>query len=208
MTTRTHVNVAIGVCGLIAGCASSPPPARAPVAQTSAPAPTTPIPPPMAAAPAPSTTNSNVVSKTNSNVVISDEIRAACGIRDEDSYFAFDSANIREQDHRVLSELSTCFDSGPLEGRQMLLVGRADPRGSGEFNMVLGEHRARGVKDYLATLGLASNRIETTSRGKMDATGTHEAAWALDRRVDVELVPAPLGCGPNRPAGVARPSNC
>ena len=141
------------------------------------------------------------VSPTTSQIAISDEIRAACGIRDEDAYFAFDSATIREQDQRVLSQLATCFSSGPLKGRDMLLVGRADPRGSAEYNMVLGEHRAQSVQQYLSTLGLASNRVQTSSRGKMDAMGTNEPTWALDRRVDVDLVPAPLGCGANRPSG-------
>lgn len=192
MAMKPYLAAALGACGLVLGCASTRP-ARAPVTPLSRPAVTAPVVRPMAAAP--------VAPPTTSQIKISDEIRAACGLKDEDSYFAFDSAKIREQDHRVLSELATCFDTGPLKGRKMLLVGRADPRGGDEYNIVLGENRAQSVKHYISTLGLAPHRMETSSRGKMDAMGTNEPTWALDRRVDVELIPAPLGCGSNSPDG-------
>ena len=192
MTLRTYLTALVAGCTLAMGCSSSHPPVRAPVARSAGPVAMAPAPRPMAAKP---------MSPTTTQIAISGEIRAACGIRDENAYFAFDSAKIREQDQRVLGQLATCFSSGPLKGRDMLLVGRADPRGSAEYNMVLGEHRAQSVQQHLSTLGLASNRIQTSSRGKMDAMGTDEPTWALDRRVDVGLVPAPLGCGPNRPSG-------
>jgi peptidoglycan-associated lipoprotein len=66
-------------------------------------------------------------------------------------------------------------------------MGRADPRGETEYNFVLGESRASSVRTYLMGLGLDGSRISTTSRGKLDATGTDEAGWQLDRRVDVDL---------------------
>lgn len=122
-----------------------------------------------------------------SQIRISDEIKKACGITDSDAYFAFDSANIRDQDHRVLDQLATCFTSGPLAGRQMNLVGHADPRGEPEYNMVLGGRRADNVKGFLVQKGMSSDKVETTSRGEMDATGTDEASWSQDRRVDVML---------------------
>jgi peptidoglycan-associated lipoprotein len=118
---------------------------------------------------------------------IADEIRRACGISDEDAYFDFDSANIRPQDRRVLSQLARCFTSGPLAGRKMGLVGHADPRGEDEYNMLLGERRATSVKGAISAEGLAPDKINTSSRGEMDATGTDEATWARDRRVDVVL---------------------
>jgi peptidoglycan-associated lipoprotein len=194
MTIRSYLIAPVAVGLLAMGCASQPP-ARSPIAPPARPVVTAPAPRPMAAKP---------VSPSTSQIAISDEIRAACGIPDEDAYFAFDSARIREQDQRVLGQVATCFNTGPLKGRNMLLVGRADPRGSAEYNMVLGEHRAQSVGQYLSTLGLASHRMETSSRGKMDAMGTNEATWALDRRVDVDLVPAPLGCGPNGPAAASK----
>lgn len=122
-----------------------------------------------------------------SQINISDEIRKACGIADTDAFFAFDSANVREQDRKVLTQLADCFSKGALKGREMRLVGHADPRGESEYNMVLGEKRATSVKGFIAKQGLADGRMSTTSRGAMDATGTSEESWARDRRVDIVL---------------------
>lgn len=122
-----------------------------------------------------------------SEINISDAIRKACGIADEDAFFAFNSAHVRPQDAKVLGELSKCFTSGPLAGKQMRLVGHADPRGEAEYNMVLGGRRASSVKQYLVKAGMKSGQIDTSSRGAMDATGTDEAGWAKDRKVDVML---------------------
>ncbi len=124
---------------------------------------------------------------SKSQIRISDEIKKACGISDSDAYFAFDSANIRQEDHRLLGQLSTCFTSGPLAGRQMNLVGHADPRGEPEYNMVLGGKRAENVKSFLVQKGMSTDKVETTSRGELDASGTDESSWAQDRRVDVVL---------------------
>jgi len=122
-----------------------------------------------------------------SQINISDAIRKACGISNEDAFFAFNSANVRPQDQRVLAELTKCFTSGPLAGKQMRLVGHADPRGEPEYNMVLGGRRADNVKQYLVKAGMKSGQIDTSSRGEMDSTGTDEASWAKDRKVDVML---------------------
>jgi len=122
-----------------------------------------------------------------SQINISDEIKKACGIQDTDAHFAFDSANIREQDARVLKQLANCFSSGALAGREMRLVGHADPRGEPEYNMVLGGKRAENVKQALGKQGLAESQVSTTSRGELDARGTDEDSWARDRRVDIVL---------------------
>jgi peptidoglycan-associated lipoprotein len=124
---------------------------------------------------------------SQSQINISDEIKKACGIADADAHFAFDSANVRDQDHKILGQLATCFSSGPLAGREMRLVGHADPRGEPEYNMVLGGKRADNVKGFIAKKGLNADKMATTSRGEMDATGTDEGTWAKDRRVDVML---------------------
>ncbi len=124
---------------------------------------------------------------SKSQINISDEIKKACGIADADAFFAFDSANIRDRDHKVLGQLATCFTSGPLSGRQMRLVGHADPRGDEDYNLLLGGRRADNVKGFIVKKGLDEGKAETTSRGEMDATGTDEAGYARDRRVDIVL---------------------
>ena len=124
---------------------------------------------------------------TRGNLNISDEIRKACGLTDSEAYFAFDSAHVRPQDQKVLKKLADCFSTGALKGREMRLVGHADPRGSADYNIALGGRRADNVKAVIATQGMAANKMATTSRGAMDATGTDESTWAKDRRVDVTL---------------------
>src|SRR5512144_1926783 len=56
---------------------------------------------------------------TKGNLNISDEIRKACGLTDSEAYFAFDSANVRPQDQKVLKKLADCFSTGALKGREM-----------------------------------------------------------------------------------------
>jgi peptidoglycan-associated lipoprotein len=120
-------------------------------------------------------------------VVIAAEIRKACALSDKDAYFDFDSAKLDGADRSVLQRVVACFNSGPLAGRSMRLIGHADPRGDTEYNMVLGGSRADNVKQYLQHQGLSGDSRATTSRGELDATGTDEAAWARERRVDLTL---------------------
>jgi peptidoglycan-associated lipoprotein len=159
---------------LLCACGSEKKPAIAPTGQME---------------PTPATANNDAAQKspTKSVVHISDEIRKACGISDADAYFDFDSARLKSRNYPVLEKLAKCFASGPLKGRHMRLVGHADPRGEPEYNLVLGGHRADGVKRFLVKEGLSATQATASSRGEMDATGTDEATWAKDRRVDVML---------------------
>jgi peptidoglycan-associated lipoprotein len=122
-------------------------------------------------------------------VTMSDALRNVCGIADTGAApkFDFDSALLSASDRSELDQLAQCMTTGPLEGKDVQLVGRADPRGEAEYNMNLGAIRANSVKLYLAKLGVAGTRLETTSRGALDASGHDEATWAVDRRVDLRL---------------------
>jgi peptidoglycan-associated lipoprotein len=74
-----------------------------------------------------------------------------------------------------------------MAGRKLSLIGRADPRGTPEYNLMLGQARANAVAWYLTAHGVSAANAGATSRGKLDATGVDEAGWARDRRVDVLL---------------------
>jgi peptidoglycan-associated lipoprotein len=119
--------------------------------------------------------------------MISEEVRRACGIPDDDAYFAFDSSSLLSADISPLDAVASCFTVGPLRGRSVRLIGHADPRGSSEYNLTLGQSRADSVEGYLGRRGLTRSKIGTTSRGSNDATGVDESGWAHDRRVDVML---------------------
>ena len=101
--------------------------------------------------------------------------------------FAFDSAELSAQARDVLDSIATCFEDGPGKGKSMKLVGHADPRGETIYNFALGQNRAGSVASYLQDKGLSERRLTTSSRGALDATGTDDASWALDRRVDILL---------------------
>ncbi|MGA3119885.1 MAG: OmpA family protein [Polyangiaceae bacterium] len=124
---------------------------------------------------------------TSGSLHVSEDILRSCNLPDADAYFRFDSARLEKQDIPPLNTIAVCFTTGTLKGRSMKLVGHADPRGATGYNMSLGQSRADGVEGYLGKRGLAQAKVETTSRGAIDATGTDEAGWEHDRRVDVML---------------------
>jgi peptidoglycan-associated lipoprotein len=122
-----------------------------------------------------------------SQIVIAKSIRDACGISDAEAFFEYDSSRVSSAGEAVLKQLANCFDTGPLSGETMALVGHADPRGSDDYNMALGGRRADSVKNALGTFGLSADAITTSSRGEMEARGFDTATWSHDRRVDVTL---------------------
>lgn len=139
----------------------------------------------------PAVTSTDVAQNINSGaersgtIAIADDVRKACGINDNEAYFAFNSAQVRAGDKQVLTKLRNCFVSGALKGKSMQLVGHADPRGDDNYNLALGGSRADSVKQIVVNEGMPESQVLTSSRGEMDATGTDEPTWAKDRRVDV-----------------------
>ena len=69
-------------------------------------------------------------------------------------------------------------------GSQIAVEGHCDERGTREYNLGLGEHRANAVKEYLVSLGVDAGRIETISYGKERpvALGPNESSWSQNRR--------------------------
>jgi len=136
-----------------------------------------------AAAPAAETTEEQ--SADQAGVVVDDAVVKLCDL--PEARFDFDSAKLSASATTMLDALATCFISGPGKDKNMRLVGHADPRGTDDYNMGLGQRRAGSVSAYLAKKGLPENRMETSSRGELDAAGTDEDGWARDRRVDILL---------------------
>jgi len=174
---RSALLVATGTAMLL-GCShehAAPPPAAAP-------------PPPVSIT---QTTSHVVPAAPQPELNVSDEILRTCKIEfdnlDTAPKFDFDKSDLRSGERTLLQKVAECVTTGPLKGRALQLVGRADPRGEVEYNFVLGASRAESVRSYLMQLGVDGSMISTTSRGKLDATGTDEATWQLDRRVDLDL---------------------
>jgi peptidoglycan-associated lipoprotein len=98
-------------------------------------------------------------------------------------YFGFDKSNLTSEATSTLAKNVSCLQKAD---RPVSLVGRADPRGTTEYNMALSDKRAQSVKEYLTRSGIAASRLSTVPRGALEASGTDEAGWAKDRRVDSE----------------------
>jgi peptidoglycan-associated lipoprotein len=123
-------------------------------------------------------------------LALSGDIVQMCGIKASETAnpnFDYDKDELAPEDRAVLDQLATCLMTGALKGRALNLVGRADPRGTEEYNLGLGSRRAQSVSTYLTRLGVGSPQLAVNTRGSLDATGTDEAGWAKDRRVDITL---------------------
>ena len=101
----------------------------------------------------------------------------------ESIYFAFDKSNLDSTATSAAAQNATCLKKTDMG---VTLVGRADPRGTTEYNMALSDRRGQSVRDYLKRTGIASSRLNVVPRGSLDANGTSETGWAKDRRVDSE----------------------
>ncbi len=97
-------------------------------------------------------------------------------------YFAFDDDRIAERGQRSLRAAADCL--ARERSTRYVLVGRADPRGTTEYNLALGERRARAVQRFLGALGVDASRLVVSSEGSEGATGSDENGWQQDRRVE------------------------
>ncbi|PYU24945.1 MAG: peptidoglycan-associated lipoprotein Pal [Acidobacteria bacterium] len=124
---------------------------------------TVPPPPPVAVAPAPSLEE-----------LFAKEVK--------DAYFDFDKADIRPDARSALAETAGFLKSYPQV--KVMIEGHCDERGSTEYNLALGDRRAQATKDFLVSLGVASDRMQTVSYGKeRPFCNEHvEDCWQQNRR--------------------------
>lgn len=124
-------------------------------------------------------------------VSVSSDIAAACGLKVAASAanpkFDYDKDELTTEDRSVLDQIAACLTTGKLKGKTVSLIGRADPRGTEEYNLGLGSRRADSVSKYLGRLGVGAPQMAVTTRGALEASGTDEASWKQDRRVDIQL---------------------
>jgi peptidoglycan-associated lipoprotein len=163
---------------LLAGCpkrpamtaATAPPPvppaAVAPPTPAPAPAPIAPAPvAPPTAAPAPPAPPK--------------EYRANDALKQ--IFFAFDKSDIRPGDAKVLDATAAYLKANPSQ--LVLIEGHCDERGTAEYNLALGERRAKSAMNYLVSNGIEAGRITTISYGKeRPVCSEHaETCWARNR---------------------------
>jgi len=100
-------------------------------------------------------------------------------------YFYFHDATIRLDMKAVLQSNSDCVNN---RQQNVVIEGHADERGTDEYNMALGEKRARGIKRYLQKLGV-SNAVRTLSYGEERpvCTDTTSDCWWRNRRAEFQF---------------------
>ena len=165
---------------LVAGCAktpvatvsSAPAPAPAPTAPLPAPAPP---PPSVGAAPTPPPTPPPAPRPAPPK-----EYRAHEALKP--IYFAFDAATIRPADAKILDANAAWLNANP--GYLLLIEGHCDERGTSDYNLALGDRRAKAALNHLVAQGIKSDRITIVSYGEeRPACAEHdEACWSKNRR--------------------------
>lgn len=105
-------------------------------------------------------------------------------LADSEIYFDFDSASIKPAERAKLADAA---DYLRLNSRaKFVLEGHCDWRGTSEYNLALGDRRAKSVQRYLETLGVAPDRITTLSKGDLNATkGASEGQMARERKTEI-----------------------
>ena len=99
-----------------------------------------------------------------------------------DVYFDYDQARLGDQARAILERHALWLQNH--RSAKVAIEGHCDERGTVDYNLALGEQRARATRDYLMSLGVTGDRLTTVSYGKerpLDSA-SHEAAWAKNRR--------------------------
>ena len=169
---------------LLAGCAKrpvatvreAPPPAPAPAAPPPAPAPAPAPPPPVAVAPAPAPAPAPEPARP----APPKEYRANDALKP--IYFDFDKATVRQSDAKILDASAQWLNSN--SNYLLLIEGHCDERGTNDYNLALGDRRAKAAMNYLVAQGVKSDRITIVSYGeeRPACTEHNEGCWAKNRR--------------------------
>ena len=113
---------------------------------------------------------SDVIAKTEESSVLKDVL------------FDYDKYNIRDDARPVLDAVSSFLKNNAAVN--VVIEGHCDERGTNEYNLALGEKRAKAAKDYLTSLGVLPSRLSIMTYGeeKPLCTEQNEACWQKNRR--------------------------
>jgi peptidoglycan-associated lipoprotein len=99
-----------------------------------------------------------------------------------DAYFDYDKADLRPDARAALSKTADFLKNYPRF--KVTIEGHCDERGSTEYNLGLGDRRASAVKQYMVSLGISADRVNTVSFGKEKpfCNESNESCWQQNRR--------------------------
>jgi peptidoglycan-associated lipoprotein len=97
-------------------------------------------------------------------------------------HFDYDRADVRDADRAILTRNAEVLKK--YDFLKITVEGHCDDRGSVEYNLALGERRAKAAHDYLLQLGVPADRMKTVSYGKEVplCQEASESCWAQNRR--------------------------
>jgi peptidoglycan-associated lipoprotein len=103
-------------------------------------------------------------------------------------YFDYDKAVIRDDAKPTLDTNAAWLKK--FRTIKILVEGHCDERGTEEYNLALGEKRAKVAQDYLLSMGIGSDRMKIISYGKSQPInpGHDEAAWQMNRRAQFIVI--------------------
>ncbi len=115
-------------------------------------------------------------------------LAGAAAFEDRDIYFDYDKFSIRPEDRKILAEKAGYLNANP--NAKARIEGHCDERGTSEYNLALGERRAKAALDYLVFLGISRDRLTTISYGeeKPVDVAQNEEAWAKNRRAHFDIL--------------------
>jgi len=102
-------------------------------------------------------------------------------------FFAFDSFELTPESRDVLTSKADALKKYSLFG--IVIEGHCDERGTSEYNLALGERRAKAASEFLSQLGIAADRMTIVSYGKERPLeqGKGESAWSKNRRDEFKI---------------------
>ncbi|OGL25420.1 MAG: peptidoglycan-associated lipoprotein [Candidatus Rokubacteria bacterium RIFCSPLOWO2_12_FULL_73_47] len=173
---------------VLAGCAkrpattqaSAPAPTAPPPAATTPAQPSAPPAPSMAAPTRPAPAPAPAAAPTTTARPSPKEFTAIADLKD--IHFDFDKYDIRPGDAKVLDANAAWLKS---HGDYLVLVeGHCDERGTNEYNLALGERRAKSTMNYLVSQGVQASRITIISYGeeRPQCAEKNEGCWSKNRR--------------------------
>jgi len=137
---------------------------------------------PAAAAPAPAP--KPAAPPSTAGVDVAQEVRA---FEAEGIYFDFDKSEIRAEAKAILEKKAAWLRANP--SYKVKIEGNCDDRGTNEYNLALGDRRAKAAQKYLNALGISMDRMSTISYGEEKPTCNekNEKCWSKNRRDDFKL---------------------
>ena len=106
----------------------------------------------------------------------------------ESIYFDFDKSFIRQDYRPVLEKKAEFLKDNP--NIRIIIEGNCDERGTNEYNLALGDRRSTSALNFIVSLGISPDRVETISYGEERplSLGHNEDSWVQNRRDDFVII--------------------